>query len=101
MTETAMNIALNSRIRTGDFEGSTVREYFQMLLVSVWSGGFNGQRSFPISGWEYDVIYPLIECGYIFGEVFRNNSGDIEDSNFDVKLANEKITELIKFMCKG
>ena len=101
-TSEIMTGALNSRVTSGDLEGATVREYFEKLLLTLWieGEGFSGKRPFGNSGWEYDVIYPLIECGYILGEVIKDENGYIEDVDYNTRSANKKILELIRFMCK-
>ena len=102
-TSEIMTEALNSLVTSGDLEGSTVRGYFEKLLLTLWSKGesFSGKRPFGNSGWEYDVICPLIECGYILGKVIRDEDGDIDDVDYNTRSANEQILELIRFMCRN
>jgi len=52
-----------------DAGAATIREYLTMLLHMVWDEGegFNGKRPFGNSGWEYDLLVPLVKAGLIHG----------------------------------
>lgn len=52
-------------------DGLTVRGYLRELLLTLWEEGegFSGKRPFGNSGWESDLYAPLIEAGFISGEL--------------------------------
>lgn len=56
-----------------DFEGSniSVRDYLRMLLETLWDEQeeFSGKRPFGNSGWDYDIIQPLVVEGFIKGKI--------------------------------
>lgn len=47
----------------------TVREYLVELLSLLWEqqDGFDGKRPFGNSGWDFDLIGPLVEAGLVSG----------------------------------
>lgn len=93
--------ALNSKIISGTLEGLTVRTYFEKLLTTLWSKGelFSGKKPFGNSDWDWDVISSLIKCGYIPGEINRDDNGEIYDIVFDRTDANKRVINLIMYMC--
>jgi len=54
---------------------TTIRDYLIRLLSDVWRDGegFNGKRPFGNSGWESDLITPLVRAGLVKGKI------DVED----------------------
>lgn len=76
--------ALEVRFDSDAGENLTVREYFRVLLSTVWEEGegFSGKRPFGNSGWEYDLYAPLIRGGFI--------PGRLDEDGF-VELVDEKI----------
>lgn len=81
----------------GDFKKTTIRQYFQNLLETLWDQGadFSGKRPFGNSGWEYDIYLPLVFNGIIKGVL--NEEGSIE--NLDELAANRLVFQLIKALC--
>lgn len=75
----------------------TILDYFKELLITLWTEkeGFSGKRPFGNSGWEYDLYKPLIQHGYINGNL--DEHGYIE--NVDEESANKLVLELIKYVC--
>ena len=75
----------------------TVKDYLKQLLSTLWieEEGFSGKRPFGNSCWKYDIIYALIESGYLAGKVKRDEYGVI-DSEFDGEDAEDFILCLIK-----
>jgi hypothetical protein len=53
-----------------DAGASTIGEYLKALLMQVWTEqeGFSGKRPFGNSGWQYDMLVPLVKAGLIQGE---------------------------------
>lgn len=50
---------------------TTVRGYLAELLLTLWreGEGFSGKRPFSNSGWEDDLIIPLVSAGLVRGEL--------------------------------
>ena len=58
------------------------KEYhLQELLLKLWQEGegFSGKRPFGNSGWEYDLLYPLVAMGEIPGKL--DDDGCLESIN--------------------
>lgn len=73
--------ALDRPCKFEDVSAKSIREYMKTLLITLWEEGegFSGKRPFGNSGWEYDVIKPLIEFKYIKGSL--DEDGYVEDYN--------------------
>jgi hypothetical protein len=71
----------------------TIRAYLHALLQAMWREGesFSGKRPFGNSGWEYDIIAPLVKAGAIKGVIDKD--GYLDDH--DEKAANKLIPLLI------
>lgn len=56
-----------------DFEDETItiREYLHKLLETLWieGEGFSSKRPFGNSGWENDLIIPLVKAGFVEGKL--------------------------------
>jgi hypothetical protein len=54
-----------------DANAPTVGGYLTALLREVWTeqDGFSGKRPFGNSGWDADLMLPLVTAGLITGEV--------------------------------
>ena len=78
-------------------ETLTVKGYLKRLLYTLWEeeDGFSGKRPFGNGGWQFEVIYALIEDGYISGRVKYDGEGYPTDSEFDRKEAHQFILGLI------
>ena len=52
-----------------DSGATTVRGYLIKLLETLWreQEGFSGKRPFGNSGWDYDLMIPLVKAGFIRG----------------------------------
>lgn len=64
--------ALELRFECRDLDREvSIREYFKELLNRLFSEGerFSGKRPFGNSGWEYDIIAPLIKAELIKGSL--------------------------------
>lgn len=74
MTDTGrLDAVLALPLGKNDANARTVREFLGLLLLRVWEEqeGFSGKRPWGNSGWEYDLYKPLIEHGFVRGEVTR------------------------------
>lgn len=71
----------------------TFREYFRVLLSTLWNEGegFSGKRPFGNSGWEHDLYVPLIKHGFISGSL--DEDGFVDEYNRDE--ANNFVQEMI------
>lgn len=71
----------------------TIREYLHALLQTLWreNEGFSGKRPLGNSGWEYELITPLVRAGAIKGSL--DSDGYLNDH--DEKAANKLIPDLI------
>ena len=60
---------LELRLKPNDAGASTVREYLAALLEALWQEGesFSGKRPFGNSGWQHDLLAPLIEAKFVRG----------------------------------
>jgi hypothetical protein len=80
-----------------DFDDISIREYLHKLLEELWEkqDSFNGKRPFGNSGWNLDLIYSLIACGYIPGKF----DPDWEDCRIDdSREADRLVKELIQYV---
>lgn len=75
-------------------ENMTIREYFRLLLTTLYEEGegFSGKRPLGNSGWDTNLEAVLIQHGCIAGEVTHiEEDGDdyweVEDVEYDVYLA--------------
>lgn len=66
-----------------DVEASNIREYLEALILHLWEEGegFSGKRPFGNSGWQYDLMAPLVAMGEIKGEI--DADGYIDDIDSD------------------
>ena len=77
----------------------TIREYLHKLLETLWieGEGFSSKRPFGSSGWDADLITPLVQAGFIegkFSDVFLDEEPYLESFNQD---GYGFITDLIYF----
>ena len=89
-----LNIPLEKNNNAG---AASIREYLTQLLLVLWNEGesFNGEKPFGSSGWEHEILLPLVRFGYVKGEIDENEY--IKD--IDVDAANELIFSAI--LCLG
>lgn len=90
---------LDLPMESNDAEASTVREYLITLLLEVWDEGegFDGKRPFGNSGWEMDLILPLIAAGIIPGSLDEDGcleDVDREDEEYGMRLIRSAIISL-------
>ena len=96
----ACEMALNAPMtHCDDFDDIKVVDYLRELLDTLWvdGEGFSGKRPFGNSGWSFDLIYSLIECGYIPGTIERDEDGDFIDSDYNDNEADRLVRELISY----
>ena len=70
-TDDQLDAALALRFDSDAGKNLTIREWLISLLLQVWieQEGFSGKRPWGNSGWDYDVYWPLVRDGLIFGVV--------------------------------
>ncbi len=56
----------------------SIREYLKTLLLTLWDEGesFSGKRPLGNSGWEHELVAPLIYAGCIKGTLRCYNDDD-------------------------
>lgn len=94
-TEKTALTALNVIMPASDAgDNITVRDYLFKLLDTLWEEGesFNGKRPFGNSGWEWDIINPLVRSGHIAGEIDEYDDVYCEDE----EAANAFVFEIIR-----
>ena len=81
--------ALNLQVET-DIGTVTIREYLYALLKKLWvqEESFNSKRPFGNSGWQNPLEKPLLEAGFVSGDLCTDDDGStyvetISDSEFD------------------
>ncbi len=90
--------ALDARFECGDlYREVTVREYLHSLLKTLWEQGegFSGKRPFGNSGWQGDLLDPLIKAGFIPGVVHVDEDGEEDIECTDRRAAHAFIDLLI------
>lgn len=63
---------LNIKIEESDAGNDiTIRQYLIALLTELWNEqeGFSGKRPFGNSGWDYELMKPLVKAGVITGSI--------------------------------
>lgn len=90
--------ALEVRFDSDAGKQLTVREYLCKLLTTLWTNGecFSGKRPFGNSGWENDLLRPLISSEFIGGTL--DEEGYVEDYN-DQEV-DDYMHSLITTMCQ-
>jgi hypothetical protein len=82
---------LNVRFKSRDLgETLTVRDYLKRLLIELFREGesFSGKRPFGNSGWEHDIAFPLIACGFLKGTLDEDDCVDeIDWDEFNAAMA--------------
>lgn len=68
----------------------TIREYMQELLTRLFDEGegFSGKRPFGNSGWEYDILVPLIRAKAVKGKVFDGYPEEYDEAAYKKLLAD-------------
>ena len=91
--------ALDIRFDSDAGDNLTIRDYLMALLEMLWheKEGFSGKRPFGNSGWEYELVSPLIKHGYIHGDF--DEDGYV--NTYDEKESNAYVRKLILAMCHG
>ena len=90
--------ALSVEVYSEDLDETlTLREYFKRLLYTLWeeSDGFSGKRPFGNSGWQLDIIYVLLEEGYISGSLTYSEDGYVQKAEYNREEAHKFISDLI------
>jgi hypothetical protein len=87
---------LDLPMEDNDSGADTVRGYLVALLAEVWehTEGFSGKRPFGNSGWDWDLMIPLVKAGYITGKFDEGGCLDDCDDNAGQKLIAAAILAL-------
>jgi hypothetical protein len=74
---------LNLPLDDNDANAKTIKEYLKALLRELWNEqeGFTGKRPFGNSGWDHDLIRPLIKHGLVEGQL--DGEGYVYNCNQD------------------
>jgi hypothetical protein len=94
------DLALNAPMKySNDFDDLKVVDWLYKLLQTLWDEEecFSGRRPFGSNGWSLDLIYSLVDCGYIPGTIDRDEDGDLYDCTYDPHDADRLISDLIKY----
>lgn len=93
--ETAQRV-LAVPMEGNDATAETVREYFVVLLATLWreQEGFSGKRPFGNSGWEFDLYRALMDAGLIAGSLDAWGGIEQVDAAGADRLINLAIQEL-------
>jgi hypothetical protein len=77
-----------------DARAATIRDYLVNLLTTIWREGedFSGKRPFGNSGWDGELIKPLVKAGVIPGKIERH--GYLDD--WDDQAGEAAITAAIE-----
>ena len=73
-------------------KGLTIKEYFKELLKTLFKEGesFSGKKPFGNSGWEYDLIFPLV-----FNKII---AGKIDSDNYVMSYDSDEYEEALDFL---
>jgi hypothetical protein len=77
-----------------DYETVTIEKYLKTLLETLWKEGenFSSKRPLGNSDWQWNVCKPLIESGFVEGEI--DEFGDVQDVDWEA--VNKLIIEAIR-----
>jgi len=106
MTDRAiLDNVLNDEFHPVDFDDPvTVRAYLAEFLVALFEQGesFSGKRPFGNSGWENEILVPLVRQGAIKGRIHEYKEEGYGESyevfDYDNSEAGRVIEELIYHM---
>jgi hypothetical protein len=96
LSQEIIDQAMSARFHCCDLDVEvSVREYLIELLRALWIEGerFSGKRPFGNSGWEYDLYKPLIEGGFVEGQLDEDGCVDTVSD-----LAHDFVVALIDSM---
>jgi hypothetical protein len=103
-----LDAALAVRFDSDAGDQITVRDYFRLLLETLWDEGegFSGKRPFGNSGWESDLLNPLALAGFVkcadksTYHAYGDDKPPITECNFtdeEHKAAEAYVFDLIAF----
>lgn len=90
-----MKHVLNLVIKNSDAgDNITIKQYLKALLTALWTEkeGFSGKRALGNSGWDYDLLQPLVAAKFIDGTL--DEDGNIESC--DEQQGHELILKAIQ-----
>lgn len=88
LTPGALSALLSATFVPSDIgKPMTVREYLRDLLLAVLEQGesFSGKRPFGNSGWEENLVIPMIEAGVLAGTIDAQDPDYPEAFDWDEK----------------
>lgn len=87
---------LDAPMQDNDAGAATIRDYLVELLAAVWSEGegFSGKRPFGNSGWDHELIVPLVRAGLVDGTFDRYGYLDQVDAGAARELIAAAIQDL-------
>lgn len=94
-----LDAALDVRFDSDAGNQITIREYFRILISTLWEEkeGFSGKRPFGNSGWEYEVHYALAKAGFVDMGAYSEESGEFyQATTKHHNVADAYCKELIK-----
>ena len=102
-TTKELNDILDYEFNFEDCGAGSIREYFYMLLHTLYrqGEGFSGKRPFGNSGWESDIFEAFVEMGAIKGKIVRDEDGYLEDFQCNYEKAWELTSELLEHVFFG
>lgn len=79
-----------------DAHAATVRDYLVTLLALLWDEKelFDGKKPFGNSGWDGELLVPLIRAGLVEGEVDEYGGIDEVDDDAAERLIGSAIQAL-------
>lgn len=100
MTEDIFERVLDHTFTPNDVgEEMTVRVYLASLLKKIFEEGenFSGKRPFGNSGWELNLVEPMIECELLAGRIDRSDPDWPEAVGYDMAAFEKKQGDLIRY----
>ncbi|MGC4886615.1 hypothetical protein [Micromonospora sp. DT227] len=87
---------LDTPMQDNDAGAATIRDYLVELVAAVWRDdeGFSGKRPFGDSGWDHELIVPLVRAGLVDGTFDRCGYLDQVDAGAARELIAAAIQEL-------
>lgn len=84
-------VALNVKINEEDSGATTLREYFKIMLKTIFKEGegFSGKRPFGNSSWEHSLAIELVKSGVLDGKLLD------DDDYFDAEYNSRDFDKLI------
>jgi|TARA_Y100000310_G_C20555618_1_gene750349 hypothetical protein len=91
--------ALSIRFDSDAGKNGTIRKYLYTMLLVLWNEkeSFDSKRPLGNSGWEYDLIEPLVKTGMIKGSM-ECDGVCVDHESVDFKEYNNFVLSMIRTM---